>query len=324
MGISKRVIELPKCLIEYQVYLRNKQRKSENTISSYSNDLKNFLIFAERSKNHPYMKIEKITIKDIDNEFLKSITEKDLSSYIDHLVDVEKVKASSQARKITAMRMFFKYLNEKAHITEKNVSVILDNPKLDRTYPAYLTEEESNRLLDVVWEERNIQHICIMTFFLNTGLRRSELVKINFNDIKGDDLKVVGKGAKERHLYLNEDCLYILNKYIKSRKYVDPITEDLDALFVSSQRRRVSKETINNIVKKYLKQAGLDESINHVHTLRHSYLTRMYKSGVDLLQLATIAGHESLDTTKIYVHMGEELIKNAMLNNGSLGKARQL
>lgn len=319
MGLHR----LPECLIDYRNYLLNKKNRSNHTIVNYTCDLVMLLRYLKKKKYTPHVNLQKIRIDDIDNKFLQNITEDDLNKYVDFLADVRGNVARARARKITSVTMFFKYLHRKKHILKENVAEILEKPKFPKTYPIYLNEEEINKLLDAVYESGNIQHICIITLFVNLGIRLSELVDINFEHIKGNKLKVVGKGMKQRNLFLNTDCINTINEYLKIRHIIQVKEEDKNALFVSTQKKRIGHVTVENIVKKYLKLAGLNDKLNHTHTLRHSYLTMMCKNGVDIMQLAGIAGHESISTTQIYIHMVDEDIKNAMLNNNPLSNRKR-
>jgi len=153
--------------------------------------------------------------------------------------------------------------------------------------------------------------------FLNCGLRLSELAGINLNSIKDDKLVVIGKGDKERTIYLNKACLDALNSYVENERPKDGIKAlHKNALFISRNKQRISVKTIQHLVKKHLQAAGLDTSKYSVHKLRHTAATLMYRYGnVDVRVLQEILGHTNLSTTQIYTHLDDEQLRNAAGNN---------
>ena len=187
--------------------------------------------------------------------------------------------------------------------------------------PKYLSLDESMCLLKVAQHEDNRNHIrdyAIITMFLNCGMRLSELVNINIKDINFTDskLNVIGKGNKERVIYLNKACIKAINEYLEIRPKEKIKYDSVDALFLSERCERISNRTVQLIVKKELIKAGLDVNKYSVHKLRHTAATLMYQYGdVDIRALQELLGHESISTTEIYTHVDNSQVRNAVESN---------
>lgn len=221
---------------------------------------------------------------------------------------------NARARKVASLKSFFNYLTTKAKLLSYNPAGELESPKLMKRLPKYLNVEESKKLLNTVEGDFKERDFCILTLFLNCGMRLSELVNINMNKIKDDTLTVIGKGDKERTIYLNSACLKAIDAYLKVRPAEG--VKDKNALFLSKRKQRISNKTVQYIVKKYIKSAGLDPERYSTHKLRHTAATLMYKhGGVDIRALQEILGHESISTTEIYTHIDKEQLKKAVESN---------
>ena len=238
-------------------------------------------------------------------------------------------KPATRARKISTIRIFFSYLSQKANLIESNPAQNLETPKLDRRLPKYLSLDDSRKLLDVSENDENDENkerdFAIITLFLNCGLRLSELVGINLQDIDFNEYKmnVIGKGNKERTIYLNKACIDAIKMYISVRP-TEGLKNDSKAsnkaLFLSKRRERISNRTVQYIVEKELKKAGLDTSKYSTHKLRHTAATLMYQyEQVDIRALQELLGHKSISTTEIYTHVSNEQVRNAVENNPLAG-----
>ena len=185
--------------------------------------------------------------------------------------------------------------------------------------PKYLTLEQSQNLLKVAYDspkESNERDYCMLTLFLNCGMRLSELRGINTNDIHGTTLTVIGKGNKERTIYLNDACLEAINDWMDKRATLKIKPEAEKALFVSKRGTRISCDMIQITIKRLLEEAGIDTNIYSVHKLRHTAATLMYKYGkVDIRNLQMILGHQSVSTTQIYTHVDDEALQRAIESN---------
>lgn len=309
--------------LDYSITILN---KSPNSVKEYNYDLTNFLKFmAIRFKLTNETDLSQIDILIFTENYLKKITLDDIHAYISHLAIDNKSKATTRARKVSTIRIFFKYLSQKANILEINPAQNLETPKLEKRMPKYLSLEDSKKLLNVAENEDNRNYkrdYAITTLFLNCGMRLSELVGININDIDFSECKmtVIGKGNKERTIYLNKSCMVALNDYLSSRPASNMVKHDSKnsdkALFLSEQKQRISNRTVQNIISKELKQAGLDTKNLSVHKLRHTAATLMYQYGkVDIRALQELLGHQSISTTEIYTHVNNEQVRNAIESN---------
>lgn len=305
--------------LDYNVTILN---KSPNSIKEYNYDLINFLKYL---KIHFKLTEEKdwtkITINDISIETIKKIKLEDIHSYISYMATELKSTPATRARKISTIRIFFNYLCNKAKLIENNPAQNLETPKLGKRIPKYLTLDESKKLLEVTNDNEarnNERDYAIITLFLNCGMRLSELVNINIPDINFSDCKlnVVGKGNKERTIYLNNACMNAINEYLIARPKEGIKYNSKDALFLSERRERISNRTVQSIVKKELLKAGLDINKYSAHKLRHTAATLMYQYGnVDIRALQELLGHESISTTEIYTHVDNSQVRNAVENN---------
>ena len=309
--------------LDYSITILN---KSPNSVKEYNYDLANFLKFMmirfKLTNKTVYDEIDTTSFT-IDN--LKKITLDDIHAYVSHLAVDNRSKATTRARKISTIRIFFKYLTQKANLLEINPAQNLETPKLEKRMPKYLSLEDSKKLLSVASHEDNRnakRDFAITTLFLNCGMRLSELVGININDIDFDECKltVIGKGNKERTVYLNKACMKAIYDYISSRPPQNLVKKDSKnsdkALFLSEQKKRISNRTVQAIINKELKAAGLDSKNLSVHKLRHTAATLMYQYGeVDIRALQELLGHQSISTTEIYTHVSNDQVRDAVERN---------
>ena len=305
--------------LDYSITILN---KSPNSIKEYNYDLAMFLKFIKIHFGLTNEKdFEKITINDISIETIKKIKLDDIHAFISFLATDLKSKAATRARKVSSIRIFFKYLSTKADILEINPAQNLETPKQDKRIPKYLTLEDSKKLLEAAANEDNRnpeRDHAIITLFLNCGMRLSELVNINIKDIKFDDCKlnVIGKGNKERTIYLNKACMKAISEYLEVRPKEGVKSDSKNALFLSERKEKISNRTVQYIIKKELMQAGLDANKYSVHKLRHTAATLMYQYGnVDIRALQELLGHASISTTEIYTHVENEQVRNAVESN---------
>ena len=317
--------------LDYSITILN---KSPNSVKEYNYDIANFLKFMMiHFKLTNETDYEQIDITKFSEQDLKKITLSDIHSYVSHLAIDNKSKATTRARKISTIRIFFKYLSQKTNILEVNPAQNLETPKLEKRMPKYLSLDDSKKLLNAADNQDNRKYkrdYAITTLFLNCGMRLSELVGINMNDIDFNECKmtVIGKGNKERTIYLNKSCMVAINDYISSRPPQSLIKRDSKnsekALFLSEQKKRISNRTVQAIINKELQQAGLDSKNLSVHKLRHTAATLMYQYGnVDIRALQELLGHQSISTTEIYTHVSNDQVRNAVESN-PLADPRQL
>lgn len=314
----------PEFLNSFLDYSATILNKSPNSIKEYNYDLSNFLRFIKITYHlTDETDYENIEIKDITDDLLRKITLNDIHAYLAYMTNTFHSKAATRARKASTIRIFFKYLTQKEGILEVNPAQNLESPKLDRRLPKYLTLDDSKKLLEITANEdenRNAKRdFAIITLFLNCGMRLSELVGINKTDIELSECKltVIGKGNKERTIYLNKACMNAIHDYLETKPEGIKDNKNSDkALFLSERRTRIGRRTVQHIVEKELHNAGLDAKQCSVHKLRHTAATLMYQYGqVDIRALQVLLGHESISTTEIYTHVENEQVRNAVENN---------
>ena len=315
--------EAPPILRDFLVYHETIQGHSRRTVDEYYLDLRNFFRYLKQSKQlvSKDVPLDDISIADVDLDLARNITLTDIYSYMNYLSRDRGLNNTSRARKVATIRSFYKYLTNKAKLLEVNPVQDLDSPRLKKSLPKYLNLEESLELLDSVDGKNSSRDYCILALFLNCGLRISELVGLNKTDVRGDQLRVLGKGNKERMLYLNDACQRALENWLTERDSLTLV--DQNALFVTLQnRRRISTAAVHKLVKKHLAAAGLDSSQYSSHKLRHTAATLMLQNGVDVRTLQEVLGHDHLNTTQIYTHVDNEDLRTAARAN-PLSRVRQ-
>lgn len=311
--------KLPELVQDYLIYTEAIKGHSHLTVLEYASDIRTFFryLFIVRGLVPSSTAIDDIDISGIDIAFIKTITLNDAYRFMIYCKNERKNNEATRARKVIAIRRFFRYLSENKELLDNNPMKQLDIPKIKKALPKYLTLEESIQLLNVISGPTKERDYCIITLFLNCGLRLSELVSINYTAIDSDNtLTVLGKGNKERRVYLNDACVSAIQNYMRVRPVDGVKKEDKKALFLSSRLQRISPKTVQHIVNTYLEKAGFGGRGLSVHKLRHTAATLMYQHGnVDVLVLKEILGHENLGTTEIYTHIGSQQSKEAVKNN---------
>lgn len=307
---------LPRLVQQYLVYIEAIKGHSELSVVEYASDLRTFFRYISKLKGLYSMDTEddKIDISSLDIEFMKNVQLTDAYQFLIYCKDVRKNNEATRARRVISIRRFYSYLTDNLGMLDVNPMKNLDIPKIKKSLPKYLTLEESEKLLSVIDGKYKERDYAIITLFLNCGMRLSELVSINYTDIKSDGTIIItGKGNKERKVYLNTACLQALANYRKVRPN-DGVKDR--ALFLSSRNQRISRRSVQQIVEKYLEKAGLGGRGLSVHKLRHTAATLMYQHGnADLLLLKEILGHENLGTTEIYTHISDDATKKAIDSN---------
>ncbi len=307
----------PSFVVDFLNYNSAIKNRSDLTVTEYANDILTFFRFLKVVRGLVDAKVpyDEIEIKDLTIDTVASVTLSDAYMFLVYCKDERGNNERTRARKATALRTFYKYLFVQKKLIDENPLQELDSPKIRKTLPKYLTLDESVALLNSVDGKYKERDYCIITLFLNCGLRLSELVSLNLSDIRSNNTIVVtGKGNKQRTVYLNDACIDAINAYLPYRP-VDGV-KDKNALFISRQMGRISPKTVQYIVKSTLEKAGLSDRELSTHKLRHTAATLMYQYGdVDVLAIKEILGHESLSTTQIYTHIANEQLKNAAASN---------
>ena len=318
----KRYGDCPQVLREFLIYHENIKGQSQLTISEYYLDLRMFLRFVKLMRCDMPMNtpLDDIDIKRIDLNFIREIDTTDIFDFLSYLANDRPVNpdaaateygisASSRARKLSAIKSFYKYLTVRTKQLDENPVADLEYPKLRKSLPKYLTLDQSARLLQAVSGPNEKRDYAILMLFLNCGIRRSELVGLNLSDVYEDRIRVVGKGNKERFVYFGTACRKAIDIYLIERNKV--VLSDNRALFGSRDRNRISVTAVHRLVKKALLQAGLDSTQFSAHKLRHTAATMMLSGGVDVKTVQEVLGHENLNTTQIYTHIENTELKIA-------------
>ena len=319
-------LDSPQLLLDFLSYHETIKAHSQRTVDEYYLDMRNFFRYLKQQRDPALadQPLDAIDIRDIDIEFISRITLTDIYSYLTYLSrdrvqhqnsenSNKGLNAASRARKLATIRSFFNYICNKRHLLEDNPCKDVDTPKQMKSLPRYLTLNESLSLLDAVDGPHRERDYCILTLFLNCGLRISELIGLDVTDIHDDALRILGKGNKVRVVYLNQACKDALARYMAVRR---PITgRDKNALFLSAQNQRISRSTVHALVKKHLSAAGLDSEKYSSHKLRHTAATLMLQNGVDVKAVQEVLGHEHLNTTEIYTHIDNEALRVAAKAN---------
>lgn len=316
---KEEINQLPALVQEYLSYAEATKGLSQLTILEYASDLRTFFKFLYLYKGLVPSSADwdTINISDADLKWIRTITVDDAYRYMIYCKNERKNNEKTRARKIISIRRFFNYLSDKKNLLETNPMRGLEMPKAKKALPKYLTLEESLQLLDAVEGPYKERDYCILVLFLNCGMRLSELVSIDYTDIHTDrTLTVLGKGNKERTVYLNDACIAAVEDYMRVRPVNGVKKEDKSALFLSSRLQRISPKTVQHIVNLYLEKAGLGGKGLSVHKLRHTAATLMYQHGkVDVLVLKEILGHENVGTTEIYTHLSSDQSRDAIDHN---------
>lgn len=313
------IMNSPPLLRDFLTYSETVKGKSTASIDEYYFDLTTFFKYLKQTRKRvdAHTPFSDIDISDIDIDILKTVTLSDLHSFLVFCKLERGNNSTTRARKCSTLRIFFKYLTAHKGLLTDNPAELLDTPSIRKSLPKHLTLEESIDLLKSVDGPNKERDYCILTLFLNCGMRLSELCNINLTDIRSDNsLRLLGKGNKERIVYLNEACCNAINSYLAVRPKDDIPPSYANALFISRNKRRISNKTVQHLVKTYLDKAGLSGMGLSTHKLRHTAATLMYQQGgVDIRILKEILGHANLGTTQIYTHVADKQIEDAIKSN---------
>ena len=306
--------DIPQDVRDFLNYMGAILNRSPRTVNAYYIDLRTFFRFLMQYRHmvDADTPFDEIAIQSLDRDFMESITQTEIYEYLYFLKNARGNEPAARARKLSSIKSFFKYMTIKSHKLESDPSKDVSVPSTKRALPKYLSLEESIDLLKNIQSDFYERDYCIITLFLNCGMRLVELAGINMTDFKEDTIRIVGKGNKERLVYLNQACIHALQQYCDTRAKIQNIKEP-HALFISSHTgKRIGMRRIQQIVEQCLRSADLSGKGYSAHKLRHTAATLMYRHGnVDMLELKEILGHEHVSTTEIYTHINTEKLRKA-------------
>ena len=311
--------DAPAILRDFLVYHETIQNHSRKTVDEYFLDLRNFFRYLKLQRRlvPADTPIDSISIDDVNLDLVASVTLTDVYGYMSYLSRDRAthrnsdstnygLSAAARARKVAAIRSFYKYLTSKAKLMKENPMQDLDSPRLKKALPRYLDLDESVDLLNSVDGKNAARDYCILTLFLNCGLRISELVGLNITDVRGDQLRVLGKGNKERIVPLGEYAKEYLEKYLDVRyQLLKKKNGNYEELFLNNHGKPITRNGFNFLLNNILKEKGINKEITP-HTLRHSFATHMLDNGADLRTIQELLGHSDIVTTRIYTHVSKK------------------
>ena len=308
--------ECPSYLNEFFTHQRVVKIKSERTLESYYIDLRLFLRYVKLVKNgeNPETPMNNIPISDVPLEYIRDFSKLDILNYLNYVATERNNTAKTRHRKLASLKVFYKCLYRDLNLIPNDPTKDVDYPKMPDHLPKFLTLDDSISLLQNMNNEDPYYYrdYCIITLFVNCGMRLSELVGINLQDVNLDErtLRLLGKGNKERIIHINDACASSIVQYLNERKS-SPV--ERNALFLSKRGTRITNRRVQQIVDNALRDSHLDNQGYSTHKLRHTAATLMYQHGnVDTLVLKEILGHKSISTTEIYTHIANESVKEAM------------
>ena len=318
----KKYADCPQILRDFLIYHETIKGQSQLTLQEYYFDLRMFLRFMKLMRNDMPIStnLSDIDVRDVDLSFIKSVDTSDIFDFLSYLANDRTpnpdspspdygISPASRARKLSALKSFYKYLTVRTKLLTDNPVADLEYPKLRKSLPKYLTLEQSSALLQAVSGQNQARDYAILMLFLNCGIRRSELVGLNLTDVYDDRIRVVGKGNKERIVYFGSACRKAIDAYLPERH--KQVLTDNRALFGSRNGNRISTDAVHALVKKAFLKAGLDATQFSAHKLRHTAATMMLSGGVDVKTVQEVLGHENLNTTQIYTHIENTELKIA-------------
>jgi len=320
--------DAPKIVDEFLKYKQSAQNRSAKTVYQYYHDMRTFarylLLMSDKAK-YSAMDFSEIPFCDATDKMLLSVKSDDVFEFIHFCTTTLSNGVSARQRKLSCIRTFYKYVSKTKKLIKDNPAEAVESPSMPKKLPKFLTLEESVQLLENIEGNNAIRDYCIITLFLNCGMRVSELVGIDLSDINNDltTVNVTGKGSKERMLYLNDACRTALEAYLKVRPS-NVKHKDRNALFISRNHNRLSVQMVQTLIYKHLRNAGLGNKNMSVHKLRHTAATLMYQHGkTDVRVLKDILGHEQLSTTQIYTHINNDMIREAANDNPLSGMKKR-
>jgi integrase/recombinase XerD len=303
-------IELHQSVTDFLDYCRTIKGLSDESISGYYNDLKMFFDYIKQLKK-----------KNITDRLIKNIELQDLHKFMTYLEKDCGNNARTRCRKVSTLKSYFEYLQNVTKLIISNPSYSLRKPKVPKTKPVAMSIQECEKLLNSLDKDSYFYYRdrCILMIFLQCGLRLSELINIKVSDVQNIRMIINGKGNKERDAFLSESCIKSIDDYLEVRNDEEVSEEDKEYLFLSREKNKISKRAVQSLVKKHMEDAGLDTNKYHTHSTRHTFATIAYDQGADIIKLSELLGHSNVNTSKIYITLKEEELRE-ITNKNPLNK----
>ncbi|WP_050615063.1 tyrosine recombinase XerC [Bacillus testis] len=314
-------VKTPKIIKDFLIYLTTIKGKSPRTRREYQYDLLLFFKYYCTVQNEEILELtpeimEQADLSGVNANLLRDITLEDCYAFLEYCESVRGNGAHSRARKVASIKSFFKYVTNKRRLLDYNPADELESPKIAQRTPIYMNMDETKIFMEGIKEGNHYyRNVCIITFLLHMGLRVSELCQLNLQSIQGDTIHIIGKGDKERSIFLNQACRHSLEAYIENERDHIEGSQDEKALFLSQKKTRITRRSVERVVASINKRSGLNKEKLSPHKLRHTSATLMYRNGADIRSLQHILGHSNVSTTQIYTHVEDEAIKKVLENN---------
>ena len=303
-------------LKDFLNYLTVIQGKSIRTRTEYGYDLSLFLRYLKIIKYSLNIEcIDDLKINDLDIDFIKDISLEDIYDFLQYCQLERNNSSYSRARKVASIKAFYNYLTVKKKSLKENPTSELETPKIGKRNPIYLSIDEVKKLYKGLNELHYYRNFAILTIFLNCGIRISELSSININSMSNGKISIIGKGNKERVIYINSSSTISIENYIKLERHKVKNADKQDALFLSQKGNRLSTRSIQRVIENANIKSGLNKDKLSPHKLRHTMATQLYRKGTDLISLQQLLGHSSVSTTQIYTHVDSETLKDIVESN---------
>lgn len=297
----------PNFIYDFLGYLKIECGLAPNTIYGYFIELRLFFRYTyTRHENLLLDEMDKLDFVTIPMSIVEEIDRKDISSYLNWMAMEKEYGERTRNRALAVLKSFFKYLL-RVEILEKNVMDNFSSSKTRKTLPKYLDSTEVLHLVESVNGEFWVRDVAIIMLMMSSGLRVSEVHSLNFEDFRQNYVRVLGKGNKERQVYLSKKTIESLEEYLQIRK-----TSEENAFFLSRLNKRMAVRSIQHMTKKYLTMIG--KSDYSCHKLRHTAATQMLKQGANLREIQETLGHENINTTEIYTHVTNSQLEKWLVN----------
>ena len=306
-------LDIPDDVVDYLHYLDFVKLRSPRTVNGYYLDLRGFFRYMMQrwQRMADDTPPEEIDLTGITTADIRTITKHDIFDFLDHARSADN-GPKARARKLSALKGFFNYMCTQVNRLPANPTENISLGSPARALPKYLTRDEAVTLLSNIQSDFYERDYCILTLFLNCGMRLAELVTIDMGDFRDDTIRIVGKGSKERLVPITDSAITELQAWFKDRSLLKIKPGEEDYVFLNRRGHHLTRTMILIMVKKQALMAGIMKTISP-HTLRHSFATALLRGGADLRVIQELLGHADIGTTEIYTHLDDESLRQEIL-----------